>query len=355
MPSTHETIVSLADEITNALKSSRCILIYAANTTGKTRLAQHLKDQDPDGVTIYNSFVEDAFIWNNERVVLTMNTSTELLDTIETQGLDVAITDNFQAFTGGRIEPTIDFARSEVRFGVHGGDNRSRDTVKISRAEESIFIWSVFYSVLEEAISTLSDDVESRTTATYDTLGLAVVDDPVSSMDDVRIVSVALALSELIKRASKTNLKFVVLTHHALFFNVIFNSLRRDKHTAHVLTKESGGEWTLTKQSKDAPFSYHLGLIENIREAISANTLERSHFNQFRTLLEKTASFLGHTGGWGSLLTGPDSALLTKILNLYSHDRFAEIEYAGVSKEYSDAFTNEFQRFLHTYGWAASA
>lgn len=350
----HETVASLADEVLQDIADSRTALIYAPNTIGKTRLAQHLKERDPEGVVLYNSFVEDVFAWDNERIVLKMNPDSELLETIVTQGLDGAIIDNFKAFISGSIEPRFDFESGEISFGIHKGDDNSADGIKISRAEESIFVWSVYYSVLSEAIETLRDSPELRSTADYDQLTLAVIDDPVSSMDDVRIVSVALALSKLIRRASEIDLKFVIATHHALFFNVLFNSLRRRCDRAYVLGRGSIAGWTLAKQSKDSPFSYHLGIIENIQGAISTNAIERVHFNQFRALLEKTANFLGHTGGWGDLLVGPNAALVTKILNLYSHDRFADIETSEVAAEYKEAFRSEFQEFLKTYRWAAA-
>lgn len=355
MTSHHETVASLVDEVLEGLADSRSALIYAPNTVGKTRLAQHLKEDDPEGVVLYNSFVEDLFTWDNERVVLRMNLESELLATIVTQGLDRAIIDNFQAFTSGKIEPTLDFENGEISFGIHKGDDSSADGIKISRAEESIFVWSVYYSVLSEAIETLRDSPELRSTADYDQLTLAVIDDPVSSMDDVRVVSVALALSELIRRASEIDLKFVIATHHALFFNVLFNSLRRRSDRSYVLARGPVAGWTLTKQSKDSPFSYHLGIIEDIQGAISANAIERAHFNQFRALLEKTANFLGYTGGWGDLLVGPYASLVVKVLNLYSHDRFADIDTYEVAAEYKEAFRSEFQEFLKAFRWAVAA
>lgn len=355
MTGLHETLTSLADEILQGLADSRSALIYAPNTIGKTRLAQHLKERDPGGVVLYNSFVEDIFTWDNERVVLRMNPESELLETIVTQGLDSAIIDNFQSFTNGRIEPRLDFENGEISFGIHKGDDSSTDGIKISRAEESIFVWSVYYSVLNEAIETLRDSPELRSTGSYDQLTLAVIDDPVSSMDDVRVVSVALALSDLVRRASEINLKFVIATHHALFFNVIFNSLRRRSDRAYVLARGPVAGWVLSKQPKDSPFSYHLGIVQDIKGAILADSIDRAHFNQFRALLEKTANFLGHTAGWGDLLIGPNAALVTKVLNLYSHDRFADIDASDVPEEYKKAFKGEFQEFLKAFRWAAAA
>ncbi|GAA2035958.1 AAA family ATPase [Agromyces tropicus] len=352
----HENIESLAEGLLQNMDGLRSALIYAPNTIGKTRLAQQLKDRSPDAVMLYNSSVEDVFTWDNERVVLKMDLESELPKIIETQGLDGAIIRNFQVFTGDRIEPTLDFTRGEISFGLHTGDDSSVDGIKISRAEESIFIWCVYYTVLSEAIDALSDRPDLRSTSVYDGLTLAVIDDPVSSMDDVRIVSVALALAELIRRAAELDLKFLITTHHALFFNVLFNSFRRNKKDrAYILQRQPVAGWALKVQPNDSPFSYHLGIIEEIGSAISENAIRRIHFNQFRALLEKTANFLGHKGGWGELLTGPDAALLTRVLNLYSHDRFADLESSEVSDEYSDALKGEFQVFLKSFRWGDAA
>lgn len=356
MASSHKSVESLAKEVLQGFCHSRSALIYAPNTTGKTRLAQHLKERDPEGVVIYNSFVEDQFTWDNERVVLRMDLESELLATIVSQGLDIAIVDNFKAFTNGKIEPRLDFESGEFSFGIHKGDESSTDGIKISRAEESIFVWSVYYSVLGDLIETLADAPELRSTTDYDQITIAVIDDPVSSMDDVRIVSVALELSKLIKRASAINLKFMIATHHALFFNVLYNSLSRGrkKHPAYILQRDQNAEWLLEKQSNDSPFSYHLGVIKEIKRAIDANMIERTHFNQFRALLEKTANFLGYAGGWSDLLGGRDASSLTQVLNLYSHDRFSDTDTSEVPAEYKEAFKSEFHEFLKKFNWDAS-
>lgn len=335
---------------------ARNTLIFAPNTIGKTRLAQRLKDRDPEGVMLYNAFFEDAFTWDNERVVLKMNLESELLRTIKTQGLDGEIIRNFQLFTNDRIEPMLDFASGEITFGVHKGDDSSTDGIKLSRAEESIFVWCVYFTVLSEAISALDEPEDLRSTTDYDALVLAVVDDPVSSMDDVRIVAIALALADLMERASELKLKFLVTTHHALFFNVLFNSLKSKELSKRACILQRGMEagWELKAQPKDSPFSYHLGIIEELKRAISENEIQRTHFNQFRTLLEKTANFLGYTG-WTQLLTESGASVLKSTLNLYSHDRVAEIESSEVYEVHKEALRTEFFEFLNRYGWAAAA
>src|SRR5699024_6484823 len=158
----YESLGNLAHRLLKG--KARNTIVFAPNTIGKTRLAQHLKEQNPKGVMLYNALVEDAFTWDNERVVLKMDRDSELLHTIETQGLDGEIIKNFQMFTNARIEPTLDFVSGEITFGVYKGDESSTAEIKLSRAEESIFVWCVYFTVLSEAIDALSDHEDLRST-----------------------------------------------------------------------------------------------------------------------------------------------------------------------------------------------
>ncbi len=113
----HETIDSLGESLLASMDDLSSVLVYAPNTVGKTRLAQYLKDRDPEGVVLYNSYVEDGFTWDNERLVLRVNPDSGLLKAIETQGLESAIINNFRFFTGDKIEPMLSMATGEIRFG----------------------------------------------------------------------------------------------------------------------------------------------------------------------------------------------------------------------------------------------
>ncbi|GEB97510.1 MULTISPECIES: hypothetical protein [Corynebacterium] len=348
----YESLQDLAYKLRRAKANNT--LIFAPNTIGKTRLSQSLKEQNPEGVMLYNALVEDDFIWDNERVVFKMNLDSELLSVIVTQGLDGEIIKNFQRFTNERIEPTLDFASGEITFGVYRGDDNPIDGIKLSRAEESIFVWCVYFTVLSEAVDVLLEDEELCSTAEYDALAMVVIDDPVSSMDDMRIITVALALSDLMERAAQLDLKFLVTTHHALFFNVLFNSLKSKQLSKRACLLQRGVEtgWELEEQPKDSPFSYHLSIIGDLERAISENKIQRIHFNQFRTLLEKTANFLGYSG-WTQLLTGMNAPILKSILNLYSHDRIADTDSFEVYDIHKEALKTEFSEFLKNFRWAA--
>lgn len=97
-----------------------------------------------------------------------------------------------------KIEPAFDFDREEVKFKIASGDD-SADSIKISRGEESIFVWSVFYTILEVIISELSVVENSRSTNIFNDLEYVIIDDPVSSIDDTRIISLAVKINNLIK------------------------------------------------------------------------------------------------------------------------------------------------------------
>ena len=66
----------------------------------------------------------------------------------------------------------------------------------------------------------LKEDKENRSTHYFDNIKYIVIDDPVSSMDDSRIITIALELLALLEIAS--NLKILITTHHCLFFNVLY-------------------------------------------------------------------------------------------------------------------------------------
>ena len=45
-------------------------LLFACNTTGKTRLSRLFEERFENGVLCYNAFMEDLFHWDNEHTAL---------------------------------------------------------------------------------------------------------------------------------------------------------------------------------------------------------------------------------------------------------------------------------------------
>lgn len=116
-------------------------------------------------------------------------------------------------------------AFSEVSFSILSSNNGTVENIKISKGEESCFIWCMFFSLLEDIIATLNiSEDEHRATKAYNKLKYIFIDDPVSSLDENHLIELAVNIAELIK-TSKSELKFIITTHNPLFYNVLYNEL----------------------------------------------------------------------------------------------------------------------------------
>lgn len=284
------------EEIAQKLKGTdkKVQLIYAFNGTGKTRLSREFKElvapkndeaeEEVKKIKImyYNAFTEDLFYWDNDldndtdrKLKIQPNNYTDWV--LKDQGQEPNITAHFQRYTNDKLTPSFNErytikdkyneditipAYSEVRFSFERGDDSSSDFVKISKGEESCFIWSVFYSLLEQTINVLNEPEESeRETDQFNDLQYVFIDDPVSSLDDTHLIELAVNIAELIK-SSNSDLKFIITTHNPLFYNVLFNEFNREKKTVKKrLEKLDDGTYLLVEQTSDSPFSYHLFLL----------------------------------------------------------------------------------------------
>ena len=265
----------------------------------------------------------------------------------EDEDLESRIKEIYGRYHFSHFEPFFDVENQLVYFQMATGDDESSDHIKISRAEESLFIWSVYHAVLDLMVDTLSDDIENRTTDVFNDVKYIVIDDPVSSIDDTRIVSLAIDLVDTVNKLKELGLKVIILTHHALFFNVVKN-IMGDKATSWSLS--SSYEGICRKDIKDSPFAYHLFAMMLIKQAIEDNTIERYHFNLFRAILEKTANFLGYKH-YISLLTGENKDETYRILNIYSHSRIADMEPQDIPSDHKKLFADMFNDFLKSYNW----
>lgn len=336
-------------------------ILYAFNASGKTRLSKLFYDKYKGSVLYYNAFTEDLFRWDNEDYALKFNKNAWIFELIKNEGLDRQIINNFQKFTGSKLEPRIDIPEDknepegQIIFGIRSGDDETSENIKVSRGEESIFIWSVLYTVLENAIDALNETKENRSTDAFDKIKYIVIDDPVSSMDDSRIITVALELAALIAR-SKSALKFLITTHHALFYSILSSSGMGNCSKKRYILSKTGLELNLKETKDTEPFAYHHLLRAEIEEAIKNNDLKKYHFNLFRALLEKTANFLGYSEGWRKLLPENDNQKsLIKTLDNYSHNSLSDLEYKDLPEDEKQAFTTAFTGFIKEYKWGASA
>ena len=330
------TLSEIAQQLKDAGKKVQ--LVYAFNGAGKTRLSRAFKELISPKVEIeeakaseladkkvlyYSAFTEDLFYWDNDlgqdaepKLMIQPNAFTRWI--LEEQGQDQSITATFQRYTSDKLTPHFSADFSYVSFSFERGNNEQERHVKISKGEESNFIWSVFNALLEQVIDELNiAETASRSTNAFNNLNYVFVDDPVSSLDENHLIELAVDLARLIK-SSQSDLKFIVTTHSPLFYNVLFNEL--NSKACYMLERLDDGGFTFTEKPGDSnrSFSYHLHLLQTIEQAIANQKVERYHFTLLRNLYEKTASFLGYPK-WSELLPDDKHVYYSRIINFTSH------------------------------------
>lgn len=374
-----KSLTEIAQQIKDSDKKVQ--LIYAFNGTGKTRLSREFKklitpknggddaatqlELSRNKILYYNAFTEDLFYWDNDleedvepKLRIQPNTFTDWV--LKDQGQDMNVITAFQRYTNEKLTPHFNVERkdhktgeivakafSEVTFTIERGDATHSGNLKISKGEESNFIWSLFYSLLEQVIFTLNDVQPDYPEPTpFDSLEYVFVDDPVSSLDDNHLIQLAVDLAQLVK-LNKSSIKFILTTHNPLFFNVLCNEFGSDEKNERYswkskwfsksrLEKNGDGSFDLAEQPNDSPFAYHLHLISQLEEAIESGQVEKYHFNLLRNILEKTATFLGYKR-WEHLLPeigdGMPNPHAKRIVNFSSHSKHAAEEVQSLKPE----------------------
>ncbi|WP_321890919.1 anticodon nuclease [Paraburkholderia tropica] len=359
-----KTLTEIAHQLKDTNKKVQ--LIYAFNGTGKTRLSREFKQliaPKADGsegrdeadqpefsrnkILYYNAFTEDLFYWDNDladdaepKLKIQPNTFTDWV--LKDQGQDQNIITTFQRYTNDKLTPRFNVERiekdlddkdvtikafSEVTFSMERGDVTHSGNLKISKGEESNFIWSIFYTLLEQVIGVLNvAEPADRETDQFNQLEYVFIDDPVSSLDENHLIQLAVNLGQLIK-SSVSDVKFIVSTHSPLFYNVLYNEV--DAKGGYILSRLDDGTFALEEKKGDSnkSFSYHLHIKKLIEQAILANSVQRYHFALLRNLYEKTANFLGYRS-WSDLLPDDKKAYASRIMNFYPHNTLSNEEIA---------------------------
>jgi len=413
-------------------------LIYAFNGSGKTRLSREFKeltapqiDSEEDGADgepelarnkflYYSAFTEDLFYWDNDleagaelKLKIQPNTFTDwLIELLKDLGEDGNIITNFQRYANDKVTPNFNEmykrkskdhngelveitvpAFSEVTFQIAAKPSALANSgsldfedgeakvegkykkIKISKGEESNFVWSVFYTLLEQVVSTLNEsDATNRPTDKFDGLEYVFIDDPVSSLDDSHLIELAVDLATLIKNSAYiegNGLRFIITTHSPLFYNVLHNELNNDlknpnqdgvpvwlykrgQAEKYRLDKKIDETFQLEK-SNDHPFSYHLFLLSELNKAINIGQIKKYHFNFLRNILEKAATFLGY-GHWSDLLpktidNKPDP-FVNRILNLSSHSAHSGEEITDIEDKDKEKLGDLVKYLTEAYGFS---
>lgn len=344
---------NVKSELDSTTDHNSASIIFSFNGAGKTRLSNKFCDLDETEenlkVLCYNAFFEDFFTWDNGEYILNLDSSW-VRDIIKSQELETQITKNFKNILNTKIEPYFDKDMSKISFDIPTGDETAQENIKISRGEESTFIWIVFYTILELAIDSLNTKQEDRPTDFFNHLEYIVIDDPVSSLDDTKLITLAVNLIELIKEYEKNNLKFLITTHHALFYNIFYCSFKFDnfKRFTKILSKQDY-KFKLKPQNH-TPFSYHHSVVLKLQKAVNSGSIEKYHFNLFRALLEKTSNFLG-LGKMENCIKGEKKEEIERLLHSYSHNKLIETEFKELPDEHKELFKLAFNNFIKEFKW----
>ncbi|HEY9262468.1 AAA family ATPase [Chitinophaga sp.] len=303
-------------------------LIYAFNTTGKTKLSVSFKDLSKaknggkhSGV-YYNAYSEDLFVWdndeksNNENIKLDVVISS--LNQFHSLLLDTDILNEKLSLYHPRYKFKLNlFEDGDREKGIKSItffiDEELETPIKISRGEERIFVWCFFLALFETEAWTGVLDAHF------------FIDDPVSSLDEHNIFVTAESITQLIDDTYPRK-KIILTTHHIGLFSILADRLKKgqksDKYkndTSVFLLENKQDELKLN--SPNGPFLFHLHLLKTLDEATKTE-LFSYHFVLLRQLLENISSFLGK-GGIGYTLSqielGEDPNTVAERIHSLSH------------------------------------
>jgi hypothetical protein len=347
------------------------VLLYAYNGTGKTRLSMEFKDAgkrknkgQPD--TLYfNAFTEDLFSWDNDLEEdkerrLHINADSKFFKGLKDLALDERIGYYLSRYADFLFD--IDYVQWTISF-RKGEDARH---IKVSRGEENIFIWCLFMAICERVI----DGLETYTWVKY-----IYIDDPITSLDDNNAIAVASDLARLLRKAKGRTrpeavvadgpagaenaprlvpapIKAVVSSHHALFFNVVCNELKKDVHKKYLLQRPERGTVYMLRATDDTPFFHHVSMLAELQKAAQSGKLYTYHFNMLRSILEKTATFFGRDDFSACIHGLEDADLFSRALNLLSHGKYDIYQPSEMVDDNKKLFKEILQAFLGRYEFA---
>ncbi|CAI3932552.1 anticodon nuclease [Commensalibacter papalotli (ex Botero et al. 2024)] len=358
-----KTLKEIAQDLKDSKKKVQ--LIYAFNGTGKTRLSREFKNLingDPDQeltrnkLIYYNAYTEDLFFWDNDSdgdtvYTLRIQKNSFIKWVLEDEGKEGSMTDYFQRYVHKNLTPIFEEVFSKVTFSFEGGNDNQTKKIKISKGEESCFIWSIFYTLIEQIVAELNiPEIDNRSTHEYDQLEYVFIDDPVSSLDENHLIELAVDLAVLIKSSQSKELKFIITTHNPLFYNVLYNEL--SAKSGIILQQNDDGTFEIDEKQGDSnqSFSYHLFLKTILEDAVTQKNVQRYHFTLLRNLYEKTACFLGYQK-WSELLPGEKQLYLSRMINFTSHSSLSNEQIAEPNTQEKEMVNFLLKHLLNEYNF----
>lgn len=343
---------AVATRLREKLEEKKYILLFAYNGTGKTRLSMEFKNLRKNGgkpdTLYFNAYTEDLFYWDNdlendERRVIRLNRDSRFFAGLQELEMENRIGPLLSRYADFNF--FINYDDWEITFFRDRDENGDPIPIKVSRGEENIFVWCFFLTVAQLAI----DGQEA-----YNWVKYIYIDDPISSLDDNNAIAVACHLAHLLK-SSNEKVKAVISTHHALFFNVMWNSLNDRKGNPlqpFFLNRDKNSDNYTLRYTSESPFFHHVALLKQLNEAIDADRLYTYHFNVLRSILEKTATFHGFPNFSACIKKDKDDEdgiLHARLINVLSHGNYSLFEPREMLEENKQYFKKIFKDFMANY------
>lgn len=352
------------DEVANYVRSQnkKNLILYAHNGTGKTRLSMAFKESGKErneegevtkrDTLYFNAFTEDLFHWDNDLINdeerrLLINPASAFIKGARNLDIENKIRPLIQRYCDYNFLIDPDYKDKEdknywavnfIREEEVDGTPQNIEYIKVSRGEENLFIWCFFLAIVQLIIDKHAD---------YTWVKYIYIDDPISSLDENNAIALAHHLCQLIKTEGN-EVKTIISTHHSLFFNVLCNELGKDK--AFLISRKNKEYWL--KSTNEAPFLYHVTLIQSLKIAIEKDELYTYHFNILRIILEKAANFHGFDGFHHCIKINDDDeefTLRTRMINIFNHGSYSLFDPVVMGEENKEYFKEIFANFLQNY------
>jgi hypothetical protein len=340
------------------------VLLFGHNGVGKTRLSVEFKDIGKKGSgadTLYfNAFTEDLFDWDNDfegdqERLIKFKSKSQFFKDLEGLGIDDQIRAHLHRYADFNFDG-INYDTEEIRFFrevIENGQSKRVQDIKISRGEENLFIWCFFLAILQLA-------TEAERGQPYDWVKYVYIDDPISSLDEHNTIAVASDLGKLLRETSN-DVKVVISTHHALFFNVMFKELQVNRtldgnhnirKKAYILHRPNESRAYTLRDTNESPFLHHVAALAELKAASKSGMISQHHFNLLRSILEKTAMFFGNPHISTCFNKHPKRALYSRFLNVRSHAKYSVFEAEPMHGTDKKMFREILDAFLDHYQFA---
>jgi wobble nucleotide-excising tRNase len=285
----------------------------------------------------FNAYTEDLFSWDNDLEgdsdhALKINSASNFFSGFKELALEEKISVYLERYAD--FDFKINYEEWTIAFSCQKDQN-----IKISRGEQNIFIWCIFLAICQLVI----DEHQSYSWVKY-----IYIDDPISSLDDNNAISVATDLVQLLKKG-KDRLKAVISSHHSLFYNVIYNELRSSECKSYFYYRQKDLEIYTLQATTDTPFFHHVAILSELKQVASSGKIYTYHFNILRSILEKTATFLGYEDFSDCIQNIDDEILYTRALNLLSHGKYSIYDPKEMVDDNKELFKKILDVFLNRY------